>query len=236
VPDGSLPLPAPAAAATATDTGYLASRAFFGSAGVPFGPAVEARTEDEVRALAARLRAPYVLKATGLLHKSDAGGVALGLADGDDLVAAFRDMTDRLRPPTFSVEEMADTRDGVELIVGVRQDPRFGPVLLVGLGGTLTEVLRDTAFALAPVTAPAARALLESLRTAALLHGVRGRPPVDLDAAAEAVARISELAAAHPEIDEIEVNPLLATPHGVTALDARIVLGNTPASRSDRDR
>jgi acyl-CoA synthetase (NDP forming) len=236
VPDGALPLPAPAAAATATDTGYLASRAFFGSAGVPFGPAVEARTEDEVRALAARLRAPYVLKATGLLHKSDAGGVALGLADGDDLVAAFRDMTDRLRPPTFSVEEMADTRDGVELIVGVRQDPRFGPVLLVGLGGTLTEVLRDTAFALAPVTAPAARALLESLRTAALLHGVRGRPPVDLDAAAEAVARISELAAAHPEIDEIEVNPLLATPHGVTALDARIVLGNTPASRSDRDR
>jgi hypothetical protein len=89
-----------------------------------------------------------------------------------------------------------------------------------------TEVLRDTAFALAPVTRAAARALLEGLRAAPLLHGARGRPGVDLDAAAEAVARISRLAAAHPEIDEIEVNPL-ATPRGVTALDARIVLGGS---------
>jgi acyl-CoA synthetase (NDP forming) len=228
------PLPLPAPAPPATDDGYLASRELFAAAGLPFVPAAAARTEEEVRDAARRLRAPYVLKATGLLHKSDAGGVALGLEDEEELVAAYRDMTDRLAPPGFSVEEMADTRDGVELIVGARQDPRFGPVLLVGLGGTLTEVLRDTAFALAPVTPAAARALLESLRTAPLLHGVRGRPGVDLDAVAAAVARISELAAAHPEIDEIEVNPLLATPRGVTALDARIVPGRSAPSPADQ--
>ena len=221
------PLPLPASAPPTADDGYLASRDLFAAAGIPFVPAVSACTEEEVLAAARRLNAPYVLKATGLLHKSDAGGVALGLEDEEELVAAHRDMTDRLAPPGFSVEQMADTRDGVELIVGARQDPRFGPVLLVGLGGTLTEVLRDTAFALAPVTRAAARALLEGLRAAPLLHGARGRPGVDLDAAAEAVARISRLAAAHPEIDEIEVNPLLATPRGVTALDARIVLGGS---------
>jgi hypothetical protein len=119
---------------------------------------------------------------------------------------------------------MAELRDGVELIVGARWDPRFGPVLLVGLGGVLTEVLRDVVFALAPVSPDTARALLDRLRGAPLLHGVRGRPGVDLDAAARAIATVSELAAAHPEIGEIEVNPLLLTPTAALALDARVVL------------
>jgi acetate---CoA ligase (ADP-forming) len=99
--------------------------------------------------------------------------------------------------------------------------------VLVGLGGTLVEVLEDTALALAPIDAGAARRLLLSLRGAALLHGVRGRPAVDLDAASAAVATVSRVAASHPEIAELEVNPLLVTPSGACALDARAILQTT---------
>jgi len=119
---------------------------------------------------------------------------------------------------------MANLRNGVELIVGVQRDPRFGPVAMVGLGGIYTEVLADVAFALAPVDADTGRGMLENLRAAALLRGVRGRPPVDLTAAGQAIAAITATAAAHPEITELEINPLLVTPDGALGLDARIVL------------
>jgi succinyl-CoA synthetase beta subunit len=133
-------------------------------------------------------------------------------------------MQEALSPPGFCVEAMADLHNGIELIVGVRSDPRFGPVAMVGLGGIYTEVLADVVFALAPVDATTARQMLENLRGAALLRGVRGRPPVNLGAAATAIAAITAAAAAHPEIAELEVNPLLVTPDGALGLDARIVL------------
>jgi acetate---CoA ligase (ADP-forming) len=122
------------------------------------------------------------------------------------------------------VEQMAPVDGGVELLVGCRWDARFGPVALVGLGGVFTEVLKDVAVALAPVDDSTARELLLSLRAAPLLRGARGRRAVDLDAAAATVAALSRVAAAHPEIAEIEVNPLLALPEGVLGLDARAVL------------
>jgi hypothetical protein len=109
--------------------------------------------------------------------------------------------------------------------VGSVRDPRFGSVVMVGLGGVFTEVLDDTACAIAPVSASAARALLLSLQGAPLLLGARGRASVDLDALAEVVARVSRLAAAHPELVELELNPVLASPAGALALDARVVLG-----------
>ncbi len=118
---------------------------------------------------------------------------------------------------------MADTAAGVEVIVGSRLDPRFGPVLMVGLGGILTEVLDDVAFALGPVSTATAAELLLSLRGAPLLTGTRGRPPVDLDALAALVARVSAVAAAHPELAELEINPVLATPQGAVGLDARAI-------------
>ncbi len=150
-------------------------------------------------------------------------------ASNNQLRAAHADMQARLSPPGYCVEAMADLAGGVELIVGVQRDPRFGPVAMVGLGGVLTEVLRDVAFALAPVDAAAARRLLERLSARALLHGVRGRPPVDLDALAAAVARITTVAAAHPELASLEVNPILAGPDGALALDARAVLDPDPS-------
>ncbi|GGV88471.1 acetate--CoA ligase family protein [Streptomyces massasporeus] len=219
---GVTPLPRPAP--PLTETGYLETRRALEEAGLAFPAAREIHDEAELLSATAEFDGPYVLKALHLLHKSDAGGVALGLAGPAELLAAFREMHTRLGAPSYSVEAMADLTDGLELIVGVNRDPRFGPVAMVGLGGILAEALRDVAFTLAPVPADRAATLLRGLRTATLLDGVRGKPPVDVDAAAKAVETITAFAAAHPEIAELEVNPLLVRPDGVLALDSRAVL------------
>ena len=214
----------PEAVATEVAGGYSQARALLAAGGVTFVSAREVSTPDDAAAAAAEIGYPVVLKALGLLHKSDVGGVVTGLSDEPGLRAAFADLRERLAPPAFSVERMAAVGDGVELLVGARWDARFGPVVLVGLGGVLTEVLRDVAVALAPVDEATARELLLSLRAAPLLQGARGRRAVDLAAAAAAVAALSRVAAAHPEIAEIEVNPLLALPDGALGLDARAVM------------
>jgi hypothetical protein len=123
---------------------------------------------------------------------------------------------------------MEQSGDGFELIVGVRRDPRFGPLLVVGAGGLYSELLRNTAVALAPVAPERAGDLLRSLRCRPILDGTRGRPAVDVAAAARAAAALSRRAAASPEIQELEANPLLVTPRGAVALDARIVLASPP--------
>jgi acyl-CoA synthetase (NDP forming) len=218
---GAPELPAPAA--PIADHGYAAARALLADGGVPFvaARAVEP-TPEAARAAARAVGYPVGVKALGLLHKSDAGGVRLGIADDAELTAAVDDLLARLEPPALSVEHMAPD-GGVELIAGARWDPRFGPLVLVGLGGIHAETLADTAIALAPVDAAGAERLLRSLRGAPLLLGARGRPPVDLAAAADAIVALSRVAAAHSEIAEIEVNPLRALPAGALALDARIV-------------
>lgn len=217
------PLPAPAP--PVADASYAGARTLLAGAGIGFPAAESVRDETELADALGRMRFPVVLKALGRLHKSDGGGVVLGLDGPAAARTAYADLVERLSPPAVSVEEMADVEAGVELIVGTVRDPRFGPVVLVGLGGVFAEVLDDTACAIAPVTSSAARDLLLSLRGAPLLLGARGRAPVDLTALADTVAAVSRLAAAHPEIAELELNPLLAGPSGALALDARIVLG-----------
>jgi acyl-CoA synthetase (NDP forming) len=204
--------------------GYFEARELLAAAGIHFAAARRAGSVDEARSAAAELGYPVVLKALGLLHKSDAGGVALGLADDAALVAAARDMHERLSPEGYSVESLVDATAGVELIVGCRRDPRFGPLVLVGLGGIYAELLHDVRLALAPAGADELEALLLSLRGADVLTGARGRAPVAVRAAAEAAAALSRVAAAHPEIAEIEINPLLVSAAGAVGLDARIVL------------
>jgi acyl-CoA synthetase (NDP forming) len=221
-PSGIPDLPPPEPAITVT--GYWPARRLLAAAGLPFVPACEVSTVDELHDAARRLHYPLVLKAMGDEHKSDRGGVVLGIADISALDEAWHALQRKLAPPACSVEEMADLSAAVELIVGVRRDARFGPVVLVGVGGVHTEVLRDTRCALAPVDPAAARHLLGTLRGAPLLTGVRGRPGIDLDAAADVVARLSAFAAAHPEIAEIECNPVAASAGGAVCLDARIVL------------
>ncbi len=124
----------------------------------------------------------------------------------------------------YSVERTAPVGEGIELIVGSRRDPRFGPVTLVGLGGLYAEVLGDFVVALAPVDEDDAEKLIRSLRGAPLLTGARGRTPLDVAAAARMTAALSRVAAEHPEIDELEINPLLVLREGAIGLDARIVV------------
>ena len=226
VPRGVPELP-PAASATQADD-YWSARELVASAGIVFPLARRAANVDEARAAAAELGYPVVVKALGLLHKSDAGGVALGIEGEQALEEALARMA-TLSAEGHSVERMAPVGDGVELIAGSIQDARFGPVVLVGLGGVYAELLDDTAVALAPVDASQAEKLIRSLRGSAILVGARGRPPMDVATAAEAVAALSRLAASRPDLDEIEINPLLVTPHGALALDARALSGENGA-------
>lgn len=223
----AMPLPAPAETGKrswgATGAGYWEARQLLGGAGLTFPAAQLAADADEAVRAARELGYPVVVKALGLTHKSDAGGVALGLGAATQVRSAVTEMRSRLDPPGFIVETMARTADGVELIAGVRDDPRFGPVAMVGLGGIFAEVMADVAFALAPVNAVGALGMLRRLRGAPVLTGLRGRPPADLPAAARAIAALTTVAAAHPEIGECEINPLLVTPSGCLALDARLI-------------
>ena len=216
----------PAAAAPVIHSGYEAARSLLMRGGVSF---VAQQTVDSAAAAqdaAAAIGYPVALKALGAVHKSDVGGVKLGIADSHTLAAAYSDLDARLHPETFSVEAMAPLADGVEILIGARWDPRFGPVALAGLGGVYAEVMRDVAVSLAPVTAAQAEAMLRSLKAFPLLDGARGRPPLDLAAAAHALAALSHVAAEHPEIAELEVNPLLVLPDRAVGLDARIILND----------
>ena len=214
----------PEAAGRITETGYWPARRALAAAGVPFVPAVEVRTWTELEHALPGLDFPLVLKALGEEHKSDLGGVRLGIGDPAELAGAWRDVQERLGPPTCSLEQMADLDDAVEIIVGVRRDSAFGTILLVGLGGVNTELLQDTQCALGPVNQSTAVAMLGRLRGAPLFHGFRGRPAVDLAAAGELISSLSHFAAAHPEVSELECNPVAVGPSGAVALDARIVL------------
>lgn len=218
----------PRPTAPLTETGYWPARRALGAAGIQFVPAAEVSTLEELKTAVDDLQFPLVLKALGDEHKSDRGGVVLNIRDRIALVDAWNDVQSRLQPPACSVEEMADLSRAVELIIGVRRDPTFGPIVLVGIGGVYTELLKDTRCALGPITAEQATGLLLSLRGSALLTGFRGKPRVNVEAAAEMVAALSNYAAEHPEIGEIECNPIAVNPERAIALDARIILDRTP--------
>ena len=202
----------PAPAQPVADTSYAAARTLFADAGIAFPAAVSVTDTAGLAAALDGLTLPVVLKATGRLHKSDGGGVILGLADRDAARAAYADLVARLTPPAVSVEAMADLTDGVELIVGCVRDPKFGPVLMVGLGGCSRRCWTTRPAPSRPCRPMLPRDLLLALQGAPVLLGARGRSPVDLDALAEVVARVSRLAAAHPELVELELNPVLAGP------------------------
>lgn len=217
-----LPIPIPSEALKAGD--YWSARLALADAGVPFVPAVRVMAGEDPEKIAAGLNYPRVMKALGDEHKSDRGGVLLGIRDAEAQREAWQDLNDRLSPPGVSVEEMANLSDAVELIVGVRRDPAFGTVVLVGAGGTLTELLTDTQCAIGPIDENTAMELIQRLRVAKLLAGYRGKPGVNVRAAAALVATISQYTAAHPEIEEIECNPVAVTTERAIALDARIIL------------
>jgi acetyltransferase len=182
--------------------------------------------------VAARIDGPVAMKVVSpdILHKSDIGGVKVGVADGD-VADAYEDLVTRARnyqPDAtllgVQVQEMVDLESGVETIIGVTRDPQFGPLLLFGLGGIFVEVLEDTTFRVAPVSEREAREMTAEIDAAPLLRGARGRDPTDVDAVAEALGRLSQLVVDFPAILELDVNPLVATPDGVRAVDVRLTV------------
>ncbi len=186
-------------------------------------------------AAAARLGYPVVVKAVapGLLHKTDAGGVALGLGDSTALRAAVDAMASRVRGAGHALEALVVQKQiegGVEAIVGVTVDPSLGPLLVTGLGGVQVELLRDVAFRMTPVSDVDAADMIASLRAVKLLYGFRGSPLADRDALLDVIQRLSALAEAVPELVELELNPLKVLPlgHGAVAVDARMRLSPRP--------
>ncbi|MFL6101780.1 MAG: acetate--CoA ligase family protein [Actinomycetes bacterium] len=196
--------------------------------GVPVVAAEVAASLEQALAAAGRVGWPVALKtaAPGVVHKSDVGGVLLGLDGPDRVAAAYKDLAARLGP-RVTVAAMAGP--GVELALGVVADPQFGPLLIVAAGGVLVEVLGDRRFALPPVDRRQAMAMLDRLAVHPLLDGVRGGPPADLDAVAQAVADLSVLAVdLGDRLAALDVNPLVAGPDGCVAADALVV----PAARA----
>jgi acetyltransferase len=179
---------------------------------------------------------PVVLKLNSetVTHKSDRGGVQLNLKDAAAVRTAFAQIETAFSSDGsfqgVTVQPMIKS-SGYELILGSSTDPQFGPVLVFGLGGQLVEVLRDNAHSLPPLTTTLARLMMENTRIFQALKGVRGRKPVDLEKLEELLVRFSELVVENPRIADIEINPLLAGPEGIVALDARVILH--PASVSD---
>lgn len=176
---------------------------------------------------------PVVLKVVSpqVSHKTDVGGVILGLHSDDTIGVAFdqiRISLHQARPEAVfegvTVQPMVDRSRGVELIVGARRDPTFGAIVLVGAGGTLAELLAEHAVGLAPLDANAALQLIDSLRIRSIMGEFRGRPALAIDAAADAVVRMSRLITEVSAVQDAEANTVLVTPYGATALDARVVL------------
>jgi acetyltransferase len=163
--------------------------------------------------------------APGVVHKSDVGGVALGLQDAEALEDVFQGMVKA--GERALVQRMAP--QGLEVIVGAQRDRQFGPLVMVGLGGVYVEVLEDVAFRLAPLGEADARAMVMGTAAGKLLEGVRGQPPGDMEAVVDAIRRIGQLMVDHPQISEIDLNPLIVGPagEGAWAVDVRIVLEET---------
>ncbi len=192
-----------------------------------------AATPEAASAAARALGEPVVLKAIapGLLHKTDAGGVKVGLHGGEVAIEAAA-MDERLAAMGHPVEGYVVQRQiehGVELLCGVVHDPHFGPLIACGAGGVLVELLGDLAVRLAPLTPSGASAMLRGLRCAPLLTGYRGSAPVDIAAVANILLRVSALAEDLPAIAELDCNPILATPAGAWVADARIRVESAPA-------
>jgi acetyltransferase len=215
------------------------AKALLRSFRIPITPSLPARSADEAMIAAQTLGLPVAMKidSPDISHKSDVDGVRLGLGNTSAVRRAFEQLTQsaaRLRPEAriagVTVEPMHGRRAARELIVGVTRDPVFGPVIAFGAGGTLVELIGDHAVALPPLNRLLARDLLERTRVRKLLGPFRGMPAVDLFAIERVLLRISELVCELPEVQELDINPLIADPEGAIAIDARVVLKPQPPS------
>ncbi|MCX6836171.1 MAG: GNAT family N-acetyltransferase, partial [candidate division Zixibacteria bacterium] len=218
-----------------------ASKALIETYGIPTTRPHAARTVDEAATIANRIGYPVVIKilSPDITHKTDVGGVALSLEDEAMLRNAFDRMmvTVSKRAPHAKVEgvtvqTMVSGRDSIELILGIKKDATFGTVMMIGMGGIGAELLGERSLGFPPLNERLARRMLESLRIWPMLQGYRGRPAVDVKRLIEILVRMSYLAADYPEIAELDINPLVATPHEIVALDARVIIDRSLVGKS----
>lgn len=200
-------------------------------AGVPVTRTVLTTTVEEARTQAEEIGYPVVLKIVSpdISHKSDIGGVRLGLDDGAAVTAAFNEIianankaVPEARITGIAVQHMAP--EGTEVIVGMTTDPQFGPVVMFGLGGIMVEVLKDVTFRLVPLAERDAAQMIDEIKGKAILDGVRGQPPADKAAIKRAILKVSEFVERNPDVRELDLNPMLVYRDGVIAVDARIVI------------
>jgi acetyl coenzyme A synthetase (ADP forming)-like protein len=200
------------------------------AAGLPLVRAVSVASAQQAGQAAAAVGLPVVLKAVGpdLLHKSDVGGVQLDLRSRADVEDAYRDMTSRLGELMTGAVVQQMARPGVETIVGVVQDPLFGPLVMFGLGGVATELLGDRAFRILPLTDLDAADLVRSLRASPLLFGYRGSVPVAVGALEQILQRVARLVERVAEIRELDLNPVIVSDAGAVAVDCRVRVAPVP--------
>jgi acetyl coenzyme A synthetase (ADP forming)-like protein len=207
-----------------------------GAFGVPVVRTIDVAGPEEAAHWADELAGPVALKVQGPLHKSEGGGVRLGLAGGAAVADAYAQMAQAFGPAmTGAVVQPMAPGGGVEAIVGALQDPAFGPLVVFGLGGLAVEALADHVTRLAPLSEDEARDMLSGLRGSALLRGYRGQEAVDLDALAGILHRVSRLAEDLPEVVELDCNPVMATPLGAVVVDARLRVAPAEARGGPED-
>jgi acetate---CoA ligase (ADP-forming) len=191
--------------------------------GIPVARTFEAYSADEAGKWADEIGGPIALKVLGPVHKSEGGGVQLGLQGYSSVASAYEAMHQGFGGAmTGALLQPMAPAGGVETIVGAVQDPAFGPLIVFGLGGVTVEVLGDHVTRLAPLTDLDAREMVAGLRGSALLENYRGRPGVDIEALVDVLHRVSRLVEDVPEIAELDCNPVIATPDGVLVVDARV--------------
>jgi acyl-CoA synthetase (NDP forming) len=203
-------------------------------AGVPVASTTLATTREEAQAQAEAAGYPVVLKVVSpdIAHKSDVGGVKLNLRDKDAVGAAFDEIVANSKKAVpdahivgVAVQYMAP--QGTEVIVGMTTDPQFGPVMMFGLGGIMVEVLKDVSFRLVPLAEKDADQMINEIKGRPVLAGVRGQPPSDVAALKQTILKVSEFVQQHPEVRELDLNPVFAYPDGALAVDARIVISES---------
>ncbi len=201
-------------------------------AGLPVSPARLAKTKEDAAKVADELGYPIVIKIVSqqITHKSDVGGVALSLGSASEVSAAFDKIVASAKKavPDATIDGVAVQRmekPGIEVIIGMTTDPQFGPVLMFGLGGVMVEILKDVAFRVVPINERDARQMINEIKGKPLLDGYRGSDPADIATLEQLLLKVSAFIEAHPEVAELDLNPVFAYKDGAKAVDARIVLG-----------
>ncbi|HLE24445.1 MAG TPA: acetate--CoA ligase family protein, partial [Thermodesulfobacteriota bacterium] len=211
------------------------SKEVLSSYGIPVNRTLISTSPEHAVDIAEVIGFPVVLKihSPDIVHKTEAGGVILNLNSEEEIESAFKKIVENARnynPKAqitgVTVQRMIKDR-GYELILGSKQDPLFGPIILFGMGGIITEVIRDKAIGLPPLNSTLARRLMEETKVYNLLRGFRNRPPVNLESLEEILVRLSHMVTDFPEITEIDINPLFVNESSILALDARVIIKST---------